>query len=62
LSPLIGNITSSKPNHSQGKKESTMKNLLAAIGLVVVCKTAYELYRELTQLRREQAERQQCGA
>jgi len=37
-----------------------MKNLLAAIGLAVVCKTAYELYRELHELRRAHGERQRC--
>jgi hypothetical protein len=36
-----------------------MKNLFAAIGLAVVCKTAYELYRELSELRRTHGERQQ---
>jgi hypothetical protein len=32
-----------------------MKNLLAAIGLVVVIKKGYEMYREYTDLKRAQA-------
>lgn len=34
-----------------------MKNLLAVIGLAVVVKKGYELYREYSELKREKEER-----
>ncbi|WP_275590808.1 hypothetical protein [Pseudomonas sp. DP-17] len=34
-----------------------MKNVLAAVGLVVVLKRGYELYREYKELKRAQEER-----
>lgn len=37
-----------------------MKNLLATIGLVVVIKKGYELYREYSQLKRAHAEREEA--
>ncbi len=39
-----------------------MKNLLATIGLVVVIKKGYELYREYSELKRAQAARESAGA
>lgn len=39
-----------------------MKNLLAAIGLVVVIKKGYELYREYSELKRSHAARESAQA
>ncbi|MCU1756335.1 hypothetical protein [Pseudomonas helleri] len=37
-----------------------MKNLLAAIGLVVVIKKGYELYREYSELKRAHSAREEA--
>lgn len=39
-----------------------LKNLLAAVGLFVLGQKSYELYRDYSALKREQAQRQRAAA
>lgn len=38
-----------------------LKNILAAIGLLVVAKKGYEHYQEYSELKREKQEREACA-
>lgn len=64
--PYLTRLTSSTqvaapdPKSQITRKERTMKNLLAAIGLMVVIKKGYELHREYSELKRALSAREKA--